>query len=220
VEIVGFYDYTQFRDGIDSPFICSREFFEEYTSIIRGDYAYVIASLKHDGSDLSLIKFGVEESDTVNYKIENDVTAQISFLNYTLTSISKIFVYAGLIFAFFSSVLLFSFISGNIIHRKREIGVLRAIGASGRDVFKIFLYEGLIISLINFLLSTISCIVICIIINQNLRDLLHLLISFLVPGIRQVMLLLIISVFVAFISTFLPIYRFSKKKPIDVIKEI
>lgn len=158
--------------------------------------------------------------DSENFLIENDITVQIEFLNDTLSGIANIFIYVGLVLALFASGLLFSFISGNILYRKREIGVLRSIGASGRDVLKIFLYEGLIISLINFLLATISSIILCIIINQNLRAELDLLISFLIPGVRQVILLLVISVCVALFSSFFPIHRFAQKKPIDVIKDL
>lgn len=221
VEVVGFYDYTQFRDSYGTPFICSKKFFENYISVIKGDFAFVITSLKYDlKSDLNLIRFGTEELDSENFLIENDITVQIEFLNDTLSGIANIFIYVGLVLALFASGLLFSFISGNILYRKREIGVLRSIGASGRDVLKIFLYEGLIISLINFLLATISSIILCIIINQNLRAELDLLISFLIPGVRQVILLLVISVCVALFSSFFPIHRFAQKKPIDVIKDL
>ena len=38
----------------------------------------------------------------------------------------------------------------NVLERKREIGVMRAVGASDRDIIEIFVVEGVIIGLISW----------------------------------------------------------------------
>ena len=56
----------------------------------------------------------------------------------------------------FSSLLMLNFISNSVILKKRQIGVLRALGARGTDVIGIFANEALIIALINFVLAIIG----------------------------------------------------------------
>jgi putative ABC transport system permease protein len=41
----------------------------------------------------------------------------------------------------------------NIIERRREIGILRAIGVTNKSLYKIFLYEGILMSIVSWFLS-------------------------------------------------------------------
>ena len=52
------------------------------------------------------------------------------------------------VLAVFAALLLFSFISASINAKKKEIGILRAVGARGIDVFKIFIVEGIAVTLL------------------------------------------------------------------------
>ncbi|MBQ9703694.1 MAG: hypothetical protein IJV68_04020, partial [Clostridia bacterium] len=73
--------------------------------------------------------------------------------------------------------------------------------------------------MLNFVLSLIGTITVTIVINSILRDDIGILITILNFGIRQIGLLLLISVGVAFISTFLPVKKIASKKPIDAIRK-
>nr|MBC8332752.1 FtsX-like permease family protein [Anaerolineae bacterium] len=44
-------------------------------------------------------------------------------------------------------------LSINVIERRREIGVMRAVGASSRDVSQIFIGEGLMLGLVSWLFA-------------------------------------------------------------------
>ncbi len=46
----------------------------------------------------------------------------------------------------------------NVMERKRELGILRAIGVSDKVLYKIFLYEGVIIGIITWLFSVIIAV--------------------------------------------------------------
>ena len=78
--------------------------------------------------------------------------------------------YLGLALALFSELLLllFNFITISISSKTHEISVLRAVGARGKDVFKIFFAESLFIALLSFLIALASAISIVIILNMNL----------------------------------------------------
>ena len=131
---------------------------------------------------------------------------------------AKIFLYVGIGFAVFSALLLMNFISTSISYKKREIGVLRAVGARSSDVFKIFFSEALIIALINFLFST-GVVIAGIAVANNLMHQNGINITLLHYGFRQFVLMLAISAAVALLASFLPVNKIARKKPVDAIKD-
>jgi ABC-type antimicrobial peptide transport system permease subunit len=131
---------------------------------------------------------------------------------------AKIFLYIGLGFAIFSGLLMLNFISTSISYKKREIGILRAIGARSNDVFGIFFNESFIIATINTFVAIIMSIVACYFINKMMRTELNYNANFLFLGIRQILLIFAISVFSAFVASFLPVKKIASKKPIDAIR--
>ena len=114
-------------------------------------------------------------------------------------------------------LLLFNYITTSISYKKREIGILRAVGARSSDVFGIFFNESLIIALINSVLATIISAGVIIFLNGYLRGQ-GLLVSLLGFGPIQIALILGVAVVAAFISTFIPVTRIAHKKPIDAIR--
>jgi ABC-type antimicrobial peptide transport system permease subunit len=117
----------------------------------------------------------------------------------------------------FAALMLMNFISTSISYKKREIGVLRALGARGSDIFGIFFNESMIIAMINFVLSAIATVITCTIINNVLLAKLPVEVVLLNVGIRQVILIFGVSVIAAFVGSFLPTFKISRKKPIDAI---
>ena len=131
---------------------------------------------------------------------------------------SKYFFWIGIGFAAFAALMLANFIGTSISYKKQEIGILRAIGSRSNDVFRIFFAESFIIAMINFVLSSIGVFAATVIINQLMRTEVGILITILSFGIRQLLLLLAVSIFVAFIASFLPVKRIASKRPIDAIR--
>ena len=131
---------------------------------------------------------------------------------------SQVFLYVGLGFAVFSGLLLMNFIATSISYKKREIGVLRAVGARSSDVFKIFFSEALMIALINFVCSTVVVIAGVIVANKVMHNN-GISITLLSYGVRQFVLMLAVSVVVALVSSFLPVNAIARKKPVDAIKD-
>jgi len=95
--------------------------------------------------------------------------------------------------------------------------VLRAIGARGKDVFSIFFAESFVICMINFLISSVACGIICGVINNVIVKDLGISLTLLVFGIPQILLLFGVSLLVAFIACFIPVFKFARKNPIDSI---
>lgn len=114
--------------------------------------------------------------------------------------------------------MLANFIGTSISHKKQEIGILRAIGSRSNDVFRIFFSESFIIAMINFLLSAVGVFAATTIINLAIRKELGVLITVLNFGPRQILLLFVVSLFVATLASFLPVKKIASKKPIDAIR--
>ena len=142
----------------------------------------------------------------------------LELMNNMVETLSQVFLYVGIGFAVFAALMLFNFISVSISYKKREIGILRAVGARGADVFGIFFNESMIITLINWVLASVATVLGASAINNSLRGGTGFTLTLLNVGIRQFALILGVGVLVAFISTFLPVLRISRKRPIDAIR--
>ena len=110
-----------------------------------------------------------------------------------------------------------NFIALGVMNKKTEIGILRAIGARGVDVFKVFFSESGIIAGINFLLSSLLTGITCFVINKTAASAWGIYATMMNFGVRQIFVILLISFAVAAIASFLPVYKLAKKKPVDVI---
>lgn len=132
--------------------------------------------------------------------------------------LSTVFFYVGLVLAVFAILLFSNFISVSISQKRREIGILRAVGARSLDVFKIFFSESLIIAAICSLLSIFGSAFLCKVLNMELGSTLGA--SIFVFGIASILIIFAIALFTALLATFLPVWNAAKKKPVDSIRAI
>lgn len=208
LEVVGYYD--SYSDIIS----VGSEFYQEHFT----GCSYLITELKNSSSDKALIKYFENNPDKpFMYSVQFAATPVLDQFGGMIEDVAKILLWVGVGLAAFSGLMLMNFISVSITYKKREIGVLRAIGARSKDVFSIFFAESFIICIINFLLSATATGIICSVINNTFVSKLGVSLTLMMFGMPQIILLFAVSIGVAFISTFLPVYRFAKKNPIDSI---
>ena len=220
--------YNEFNTGCNIVF--DDEWYERFASIETANIVTMIAVLSSQKSEqMELIRYSYEEyvyetmesgqKKTVRYRLQNSVSAILDGeINYMIEMFAQVFLYIGIGFAVFAAFLLMNFIIVSISYKKREIGVLRAIGARSRDVFMIFFLESLIIALISFVVGAVGCGVAVFVINGALRAEFGLLLTLLNFGIRQIALILGVSVGIAAVASFLPVYNTARKKPIEAIR--
>lgn len=226
VEIVGVIPESKaghIMDGNSYAVILSDEVIDKLLGTSGGGvFSYAVGAMPSEKSEIEkIVKFAkryVNESGNVRYDLVNNVTYQLDMVDEILKILGKVFLYVGIGFAVFSSLMLTNFISTSIAYKKQDIGILRAIGSRSADVFRIFFAESFIIAMINYLLSLLGTLTVTGAINSFLRFGAGILITFLNFGIRQILILFLISMAVAFIATFLPVYKIASMKPIDAIK--
>ena len=181
-------------------------------------YGYLTVLTHLNGSaDQALINYIETPQGAIKFSVQNDATSTLDMFGDIIETFVNYIIYVAIGLAVFASLILMNYISNSITYKKREIGVLRALGARGSDVFGIFFNEATIIALINFGISSLATIIICLIINSSIAKGLNMQITLFLPGIRQVLLILAISWGSAFLASLIPTTRISKKKPIDAI---
>lgn len=169
--------------------------------------------------DLLLNTINIVQEDDSFIGLSNPITNGIEQANNLIDNLQKAFMIIGIVLAVFSALLLCNFISVSISHKKKEIGILRAVGARSLDVFKIFFSESFVISLICIILSTIGSFFACGALNGEVASMLSG-VSVFVFGAVSFLLLVGVALVTAIVATFLPVWNAAKKKPVDSIRAL
>ena len=186
-----------------------------YQDELNAKYDFAITRTNYSQAQ---IKNLLQSFDTYKYAMTNQVYMRVSAIVSTIDTMQKVFLIIGIVFAVFASLMLFNFISSSISSKIKEIGILRAIGTRGSDLFKIFFSESGIIAIICFTISIAASIAICIVLNNNMASGLGIkLLNF-----NYINALIIVggSLVIALIGTFIPVFIASKKAPIESIRTL
>ncbi len=202
------------------------EYYEEYESKYAepADALYSDAFLPYDRSTERTDAFwelyanNEYSADDSIYIPTGAFIDTLRMVDDTVQSMSKVFLYVGLVLAVFAALLFSNFISVSISQKKKEIGILRAIGAKSSDVFKIFFSESTFIAILCILISSVASYFICGYLNVSLAE--NIGASLLVFGIPSFVMLLAIAAVTAILATFFPVHSAARKKPIESIRAI
>lgn len=197
----------------------------EYTSSFDysdGDYRTVLIPVANNKTLLTslITQQDITDANGVSYTIVNETYGSVTSVSDTVSILSSVFLGAGIGFAVLAALLLFNFISASIADKKREIGILRAVGAKGSDVFKIFLSESFIIALICSIAALILTGIGCAVANSAISQGYGMTFSLFTFNIATVLMVIGLALLTALISTVIPVYSFSKKKPVDTIRDL
>ena len=195
------------------------------TKYVDKEDAYISNVLiPYDGSraaiEAMLAKSGVAEEDDSAIAIESSMLKQLDMIVGMADTLKMAFTIAGIVLAAFAFLLMFNFISASITAKKKDIGILRAIGARTTDVFKIFISEALIIALICFAVSVIGTFGLCMLLNNVLLEDVGLSIKLFIFGPLSVLIVLGVALVTALVSTIIPVSMYSRKPPIASIRAL
>ncbi len=240
LKVIGFYDITNASTsnvGTQSSLFLTDEFCDEFEVVKyrEGDENIVFTYETEYNIDLSKEKYAkvisigdrsveqtyfVLEKDGVVFNIiDNNTYVESLNMARMIDNTKPLFYILSGLFGIFASLMMFNFITVSISSKTKEIGILRAVGARGLDVFKIFITEALIITGICFIFSAVLSGVVCGLVNTFLmNDVIR--ISVLNYGAINVVLLFLVSSLVSFFATVFPVARISKKSPVDSIRSL
>ncbi|MBQ3492693.1 MAG: ATP-binding cassette domain-containing protein [Clostridia bacterium] len=242
LSVVGFYNVIAQNTAIEDEFFISDQTFEQFnlpfptngtntkenTEATAYKSQYVADTINEKyGMIITLSQNNLDQTYYmlkgrpygVNYALKNQVYQTSYDMADAFDQLDTAFLIAGIVCGLFASLMLFNFISVAIESKKNEIGVLRAVGARGIDVFKIFITQALIITTCCFILSTVASVILCSVIN-NFAIQSVIKISFLNFSFINVLIIFAISVVTAFLATTVPVIKAARRSPVESIRAV
>lgn len=202
----------------EKPLQSALEVSTEYVPQADGRYESVMTVFDKN-LDQAKFLLGEDKHYGASYVMENKVYDDSRFVVQLVGELEVIFLAFGGTIGVLAALMLFNFITVSMSYRKKEIGILRAVGARGLDVFKIFFAEGGFIALICFILSSVASFIMCGVLNERALQS-SLALELLNYGILQIAAVFIISFTVSLIATAIPVYFAAKKPPVESIREL
>lgn len=161
----------------------------------------------------------IENLENVGFSYSSQYSEKINQVSDTISIIRIVFLVSSILTALYAAFFMYVFLTQLIRDRKKDIGVLRAVGASTADITKVFLLSSAIVTAICYVLSIILTMLASVVLNIVMSLQLGIPFQMFNFGLATFLLLLAICVAVVFISSILPIMLFSKEPPVDVIKK-
>ena len=156
-----------------------------------------------------------EEKDKIKYTdVVGIMMSSVSTIVNVISSVLIAFVAISLIV---SSIMIAIITYISVIERTKEIGILRAIGASKKDISRVFNAETLIEGLCAGVLGILVTIVLNIPINIIIKKTVDISNISILP-VDGAIILIIISVVLTVIAGFIPAKIASKKDPVEALR--
>ena len=156
-----------------------------------------------------------KEENVINYTdivgvMMNSVSNIISTISYVLIA----FIAISLVV---SSIMIGIITYISVLERTKEIGILRAIGASKKDISRVFNAETFIVGLISGILGIGVTVLLTIPINSLIYVLTGVVVNVSLPPVAGIVLVLI-SMILTIIAGLIPAKMASKKDPVEALR--
>ena len=223
VKIVGFYFgvdgnntslASEFKLMMNSSLMQGLSIYPE-----QGDYTKILFSRQSlkKGVD-KIVQYLTSETGVSFTWYQNEVLTIIQENEPIVRQAADLFLYLSLALAGFSIFMLYNYISASIASKRHSVGVLRALGAGSKDILLTFLFESLLIGLINGGLANILCVSGSELVNAYIMGTMNIPVAIVIFEWKQVIILFVLSLLTSVISSVLPIIKISKKKPVELIR--
>ena len=187
----------------------------DYSYTGEGKYGSVLSAAK---PSLKTVESLRKAFPTYSYCLQDRITDSLSVEFGFMRIVKLVAALVGIVFGFLSSLLLLSCVLDSIKNKKKEIGILRSLGASTSDIFKTFALESLFLSLLSSIIANIVGWLLVLWVNSY----------YVFDGVKVTLFdygpLVVIAVFgasllISSLASMFPILNMCRKNTIDVIKE-
>ena len=168
-------------------------------------------------SDFELSRI-IEKLENKGFYFSSVSSEKINLLSEKQDILKNIFLGMSLFCGVFSIVLMYYFVSQTIIDKKRDMGVLKAMGASNFDIAKIFLLSTAIFVLISFVVTLLIVTITAIVSNMMINSSLFITFNMFAISYKTYFAMFGISLLICFMGVLAPLVMFSKKTPVEIIK--
>lgn len=156
-----------------------------------------------------------KEENVINYT--DMVGIMMKSVSQIIDTISYVLIAFVAISLIVSSIMIGIITYISVLERTKEIGILRAIGASKKDISRVFNAETFIVGLISGLLGIGITILLTIPINAVIYALAGVTVNAMVPPVAGV-ILVVISMLLTIIAGLIPAKMASKRDPVEALR--
>ena len=170
------------------------------------------------GSSENMMVSVIKDLESKDFKFTSTTSEKIEEFSKNISVFKSLLLVGSVLFASFVAVLIYYFVYTLIAERKKEIGILRAFGARGRDVLSIFLTTGVVMLLGIMVVGSVALGLGAYLGNVYAKASMATLFSAFNINVLDFLLLFGISLFMIFVGTLFPIVKYIKEDPYDNIK--
>ena len=187
----------------------------KYEPLGKNRYASAIAKTNYSEGQVGIL---MTKGAGYKYQMDNNTYEMVGSILSLVDVLKTTFLIMGIVFGVFAALMLLNFIATSISSKTKEIGILRAVGARGSDLFKIFFSESGLITIICLFFSLIASYLGCYFLNRYMID--EIGIAFLDFGLINMGITIAGAFVIAFLGTFLPVIIAAKKPPVVSIRAL
>ena len=209
------HDFVNTLGSMRSTTIYVNEITSDYVKSNYPKYSYAIT---HTSFSQNQVNHLLANYGPYGYQMTDDIYENLVFILSLIDTLKKVFLISGIVFGVFAALMLFNFITTSIAAKTKEIGILRAVGARGNDLFKIFFSESGLIAFICSIIAIVTSYIVCWRLNIMMSEQVGL--SMLDFGIINIGLILAGAVLIAIIGTLVPVIIAAKKPPVESIRTL
>jgi ABC-type antimicrobial peptide transport system permease subunit len=226
--IKGFYVPTGTRyvsSSNDGAILLSKDDSALFLAENESVYPHLLGTFPKTSEALHrLLKDNAESYGGLDVKIHlsNKPLLDAHSMASSLSAYQLLFWIAGGVLFFFAVILFSSTIASSISYKKREIGILRGLGAHAKDVYWIFSSEAILLALLSGVVSSILTFIVSLSLNRYFASMgvgPHF-VSFLHPDAFVVLALLGVALLTGFLASAVPALKIAKKEPVDAIRSL
>lgn len=187
-----------------------------YNDLLRNYFKPSKAFIKMDKNDdyAEIVQTLYDNGFTINDDFVED------FLKFasTIEKFSTLINVGVCIWFVIVAMLLYSFMSNSIKDSSKQIGILKALGSTMNDIYKVFAIEATVIGIFSIILGITGYYFVGLLINQIVTNLYYnFYFTIFTFDIISVVIMIIAIVLILSISLVVPMSKLKNIKPIDVI---
>ena len=224
LEVIGFvsgfeyflkHDYARSLGTIENSTIYVNEQKTSYVETDNPKYSYVITPSNYSQGQIDHM---IRKNATYGYCMTDSVYNNLQMMLSLILTLKTVFLITGAVCGVFAALMLLNFISSSISAKTKEIGILRAVGARGSDLFKIFFSESGLIAAICSVIAIIGSGIACWRLNVMMAE--EVGISLLDFNIINIGLIIAGAILITIIGTLIPVIIAAKKPPVESIRSL
>ncbi len=169
-----------------------------------------------ESSDFSNI-CGVSEDLMKNdenfvYEFDNLVYNSIVRMTVFVESIFKIGLSLSILLIVFSTLLLIHFVYSSVVENKRDIQIIKMIGADNKDIFKLFIVQPFLITAVSFCIALGGYFIVNHFLNEYVQVEFMLYVPIVSLTLSKILIIIFTIIALVFFSALIPVLRIKKSK--------